>query len=596
MKKIALALLFLTLVGNMLFAQVDLFKKYPELDSLNSMRSKAPDRAIRYAREVLDELDLEDRDLESRLLHNLGEIYLELGLPSLALTNLIDAKQKSLAKLNPWNDISIGNVYRHQKKWLDAKDKYFQALDIFSRRDLKMPNNLHGKTVALNCLGSVEINLKNYDNALVYYKEALNVKRGSAGYKVFQRSLTGSSVSFPGVGLSVSYQHGRLAELYAEWGLNEMSLEQLQASDSLLSHVPSSTSDGVGQVVVSSKNIYLGNNHSLRMVVYADQKNFNGAYSESRSALRLLHGAPLHLAKHYLRRSEIQSEQDSLYSALGSIDKALEICELNGLSVLEIDLLEEKIEILRLKKLDKSALGTAAILFDKKKDLSAARMDMLLENLNYKSQLDVNRKKLEKARSRESIFFIIAGFVMVLLGMVVINHRNKKRATTQEILIHRQKKQIAESELRSKEDELIKMSAYIVSKNDLLSSIDKDLEYHMSLIDSKADRKVLDPLRKRIQNKIDDSADWDQFQMQFSLAYPEFVESLSAQYTGLRTADIKLCCYLKMSMNTKEIARVTGLSVRAVENKRYRLRKKLSLDTEISLDSFIHAFNGAQVT
>jgi len=54
-----------------------------------------------------------------------------------------------------------------------------------------------------------------------------------------------------------------------------------------------------------------------------------------------------------------------------------------------------------------------------------------------------------------------------------------------------------------------------------------------------------------------------------------------------------LCCYLKMSMNTKEIARVTGLSVRAVENKRYRLRKKLSLNTEISLDSFIHSFNSS---
>jgi len=184
---------------------------------------------------------------------------------------------------------------------------------------------------------------------------------------------------------------------------------------------------------------------------------------------------------------------------------------------------------------------------------------------------------------------------MVLLGMAVINHRNKKRARAQETLLHKQERQIAENELRSKEDELVKMSAYIVSKNDLLSSIDKDLEYHMSLIDSKADRKVLDPLRKRIQNKIDDSADWDQFQMQFSLAYPEFVESLSVHYTGLRTADIKLCCYLKMSMNTKEIARVTGLSVRAVENKRYRLRKKLNLDTEVSLDSFILAYNGAQV-
>ena len=75
------------------------------------------------------------------------------------------------------------------------------------------------------------------------------------------------------------------------------------------------------------------------------------------------------------------------------------------------------------------------------------------------------------------------------------------------------------------------------------------------------------------------------------LAMKRSVENLSKQYSGLRTADIKLCCYLKMSMNTKEIARVTGLSVRAVENKRYRLRKKLDLNTEVSLDSFIHSFN-----
>ena len=75
------------------------------------------------------------------------------------------------------------------------------------------------------------------------------------------------------------------------------------------------------------------------------------------------------------------------------------------------------------------------------------------------------------------------------------------------------------------------------------------------------------------------------------LAMKRSVENLSKQYSGLRTADIKLCCYLKMSMNTKEIARVTGLSVRAVENKRYRLRKKLNLNTEVSLDSFIHSFN-----
>jgi len=579
-------------MGNKLIAQKGANPEdHAVLDSLRSIRSKAPERAIRYARGILDDLGIEDRDLQSRVMHILGEIYLELGLPSLAMTNFIDAKQKSFAKINPWNDIGMGNVYRHQEKWIKAKKKYFQALDIFNRRNQESMNNLNGKAVALNCLGNVEFNLKNYDDALMHYKEALDVRRGSARYKVFQRSLTGSSATFPGVGMGVSYQHGRLARLYAEWGLNEMSLEQLNASDSLLSYVPSAVSDGVGKAIVRTKNIYLGNNHSLRMKIYADQKNFDGAYLESRSAIRLLHGTPLHLAKHYLRRSQIQSEQDSLYSALGSIDKALKICDLNGLSVLEIDLLDRKIELLESNKLEKSALGTASILFEKKATLSHDRMDMLLESLSYKAELDINQRALEQARSRESLIFIVVGSLMIIFGMVVINYRNRRRAATKDSLIHEQERMLAENALRTKETELIKMSANIVTKNDLLSSIDKDLEYHISLIDNKADRKVMDPLRKRIQGKIDDSADWDQFQLQFSLAYPDFVEDLSARYTGLRTADIKLCCYLKMSMNTKEIARVTGLSVRAIENKRYRLRKKLSLDTEISLDNFIHSFS-----
>ncbi len=592
MKKIVLTFFCLSFMGNKLIAQKGANPEdHAVLDSLRSIRSKAPERAIRYARGILDDLGIEDRDLQSRVMHILGEIYLELGLPSLAMTNFIDAKQKSFAKINPWNDIGMGNVYRHQEKWIKAKKKYFQALDIFNRRNQESVNNLNGKAVALNCLGNVEFNLKNYDDALMHYKEALDVRRGSARYKVFQRSLTGSSATFPGVGMGVSYQHGRLARLYAEWGLNEMSLEQLNASDSLLSYVPSAVSDGVGKAIVRTKNIYLGNNHSLRMKIYADQKNFDGAYLESRSAIRLLHGTPLDLAKHYLRRSQIQSEQDSLYSALGSIDKALKICDLNGLSVLEIDLLDRKIELLESNKLEKSALGTASILFEKKGTLSDDRMDMLLESLSYKAELDINQRALEQARSRESLIFIVVGSLMIIFGMVVINYRNRRRAATKDSLIHEQERMLAENALRTKETELIKMSANIVTKNDLLSSIDKDLEYHISLIDNKADRKVMDPLRKRIQGKIDDSADWDQFQLQFSLAYPDFVEDLSARYTGLRTADIKLCCYLKMSMNTKEIARVTGLSVRAIENKRYRLRKKLSLDTEISLDNFIHSFS-----
>ena len=557
-----------------------------EVDSLKTIRLASPDRAIRYARQLLITLNPNQKKIESRILNILGEIYIDLHLPSIALQCFIESGQKSISRQSPWNKINIGNVYFQQGQWLEAKERYLQALDIFRRRPPDRDNVVSGKSVALSNLGRIERNLKNYDDALVFFKEALGVKRGQARYKAFQRSLTGETIDYPSSGKGVAYQHSLMAELYYAWNLNDMALEQLKASDSLLSYVMLAPNFKESQSCRSD----LGKNHLLRMNIFSSIENYAGAHVESKSAISLLKHSPILMARYHNAVASIQIKQDSLYSALGSLDKALKTCELNGLSMFELSLLEKKIELMQSNNLEKSALGIAEILIKKKDLISSKRMELLLESLNYKSELDINRKKLEEAQSRELIFYVFAGLSLIIIGMVLIGLRNKRRAETQKALIHQQERQIAENELSNKQDELIKLSAHIVSKNDLLGSIEKDLEYYISLIESKSDKRVMEPLKKIIQNKIDDSSDWEQFQNQFSAAYPKFVESLSNGYPDLRTADIKLCCYLKMSMNTKEVAKVTGLSVRAVENKRYRLRKKLGLDTEISLDSFIHAF------
>ena len=559
-----------------------------EVDSLKTIRLASPDRAIRYARQLLITLNPNQKKIESRILNILGEIYIDLHLPSIALQCFIESGQKSISRQSPWNKINIGNVYFQQGQWLEAKERYLQALDIFRRRPPDRDNVVGGKSVALSNLGRIERNLKNYDDALVFFKEALGVKRGQARYKAFQRSLTGETIDYPSSGKGVAYQHSLMAELYYAWNLNDMALEQLKASDSLLSYVMLAPNFKESQSCRSD----LGKNHLLRMNIFSSIENYAGAHVESKSAISLLKHSPILMARYHNAVASIQIKQDSLYSALGSLDKALKTCELNGLSMFELSLLEKKIELMQSNNLEKSALGIAEILIKKKDLISSKRMELLLESLNYKSELDINRKKLEEAQSRELIFYVFAGLSLIIIGMVLIGLRNKRRAETQKALIHQQERQIAENELSNKQDELIKLSAHIVSKNDLLGSIEKDLEYYISLIESKSDKRVMEPLKKIIQNKIDDSSDWEQFQNQFSAAYPKFVESLSNGYPDLRTADIKLCCYLKMSMNTKEVAKVTGLSVRAVENKRYRLRKKLNLNTEISLDSFIHAFGG----
>ena len=138
------------------------------IDSLKTLRNRSPERAIRYAREILD--DHGSNDLghnESRILNTVGEIYLELSLPALALSYFIEANEKSAVKgKKPWISINLGNVYFQEEDWLSAKEKYFDALDAFRRRNVSHPNTLSGKTVALSNLGRIEMNLNNYDQAL----------------------------------------------------------------------------------------------------------------------------------------------------------------------------------------------------------------------------------------------------------------------------------------------------------------------------------------------------------------------------------------------------------------------------------------------
>lgn len=51
--------------------------------------------------------------------------------------------------------------------------------------------------------------------------------------------------------------------------------------------------------------------------------------------------------------------------------------------------------------------------------------------------------------------------------------------------------------------------------------------------------------------------------------------------------ELRVCCYLVMGLNSKEIAQLSNISYRSVEMTRYRLRKKLELTREVSLTDYL---------
>lgn len=90
-------------------------------------------------------------------------------------------------------------------------------------------------------------------------------------------------------------------------------------------------------------------------------------------------------------------------------------------------------------------------------------------------------------------------------------------------------------------------------------------------------------LKKVDIEKIVNLAMYDEatFYVNFNEAFPDFKKKLTDLAPTLVASELKFAAYLKLDFSAKEIAIYTNSSVRAVEAKKYRLRKKLNISSEI---------------
>ncbi|WP_292009027.1 hypothetical protein [Chryseobacterium sp.] len=77
------------------------------------------------------------------------------------------------------------------------------------------------------------------------------------------------------------------------------------------------------------------------------------------------------------------------------------------------------------------------------------------------------------------------------------------------------------------------------------------------------------------------------FLTRFKEVYPDFYDRLTSQYPHLTANDIKFCAFLRMNLSTKTIAKYKNISVRTIESRKYRLRKKLNLSSEVDLNKWM---------
>ncbi len=135
----------------------------------------------------------------------------------------------------------------------------------------------------------------------------------------------------------------------------------------------------------------------------------------------------------------------------------------------------------------------------------------------------------------------------------------------------------------TKNKELAVSTMSLIKKDELLSLIKDDLKKTSDEASSRSIKSVITTITKNIS----DDNTWTVFKDAFDTADKDFLKKVKQTHSSLTPNDLRLCAYLRLNLSSKEIAPLLNISVRSLEIKRYRLRKKMDLPHEKGLVEYI---------
>ncbi len=194
--------------------------------------------------------------------------------------------------------------------------------------------------------------------------------------------------------------------------------------------------------------------------------------------------------------------------------------------------------------------------------------------LSQVSQLNSNKRTL-------FIITIIIATLIIALLYYIFKNRAEKILLKQKLLTNElKKKELQEKELNDKllhKDELIESLALTISKrNEYVKALANNVHKHGS--------DKMKVAWKAFEQTLN-------LHQEFNLLSEEmtndFTSKLRSKYLELTSKDILMITDIRNNLSSKDMAEKYNIEVKSIEMSRYRLRKKLKIDKNISLRDFI---------
>jgi hypothetical protein len=150
--------------------------------------------------------------------------------------------------------------------------------------------------------------------------------------------------------------------------------------------------------------------------------------------------------------------------------------------------------------------------------------------------------------------------------------------------------------------EQLRLEKELQLKQQILSDYIETLAQKVKLIeDLSADQKkepldvnnpeeMIEVMDELSQLSILTEDDWDIFKNKFEAVYEGFFTRLKYYYPELTPGDLRMAALVKLKLSSKDIAKMTGVSVESVKKAKTRLKKRIMTHPEEKLSDWIKIF------
>jgi DNA-binding CsgD family transcriptional regulator/prefoldin subunit 5 len=225
-----------------------------------------------------------------------------------------------------------------------------------------------------------------------------------------------------------------------------------------------------------------------------------------------------------------------------------------------------------------SALTAKDSSFAEYNSLKLAKAQEKTDYIQYKLNEEqlLNQKKIQDM-VRNCLFACI--FLLLVIGILFIS---RQRLMQKHLEVEKKETQI---DLITASWKVKNYMESVVEKNILIEHITNELELVKKGEEEQMDNELISRLERAV---LLTDEQWEDFRVSFEKVHKGFFGGLKKKYPDLTHAEIRFLALTKMSLSSKEMGAMLGISANAIRMNRYRLRKKLGLDKDDMIEELVN--------